>query len=112
MYTKPQTAMEDLSYDFDVRGDYALFIEEKHFTSDDDLDEETKNEFLNCEATFFRVIDNGDLADHTLPGGTARKVRRGKQLLILQAGSEPGDLIISASADGLRPSKVKIKTKD
>ncbi len=59
-----------------------------------------------------RVIDNGDLADHTLPGGTARKVRRGKQLLILQAGSEPGDLIISASADGLRPSKVKIKTKD
>ena len=60
MYTKPQTAMEDLSFDFDVRGDYALFIEEKHFTSDDDLDEETKNEFLNCEATFFRVIDNGE----------------------------------------------------
>jgi hypothetical protein len=60
MYTKPQTAMEDLSYDFDVRGDYALFIEEKHFTSDDDLDEETKNEFLNCEATFFRVIHNGE----------------------------------------------------
>ena len=52
--------MEDLSFDFDVRGDYALFIEEKHFTADDDLDDETKNEFLNCEATFFRVIDNGE----------------------------------------------------
>ena len=52
--------MEDLSFDFDVRGDYALFIEEKHFTSEDDLDEETKKQFVNCEATFFRVIDNGE----------------------------------------------------
>ena len=52
--------MEDLSFDFDVRGDYALFIEEKHFTADDDLDEETKKQFVNCEATFFRVIDNGE----------------------------------------------------
>jgi len=59
-----------------------------------------------------RVIDNGDLADHTPPGSDSREVRRGKQLLILQAGSEPGDLIISASADGLRPSRVKIKSKE
>ena len=59
-----------------------------------------------------RVIDNGDLADHTSPGSAAKKVRKGKQLLILQAGSEPGDLIISASADGLKPSSVKIKSKD
>lgn len=59
-----------------------------------------------------RVIDNGDLADHTPPGSSSRKMKKGKQLLILQAGSEPGDLIISASADGLRPSRVKIKTKE
>jgi len=59
-----------------------------------------------------RVIDNGDLSDHTLPSSSAREVRKGKQLLILQAGSEPGDLIISASADGLKPSRVKIKTKE
>ena len=59
-----------------------------------------------------RVIDNGDLSDHTLPASSAREVRKGKQLLILQAGSEPGDLIISASADGLKPSRVKIKTKE
>jgi beta-galactosidase len=57
-----------------------------------------------------RVIDNGDLADHTPPGSAAREVRRGKQLLILQAGSEPGDLIISASAEGLKPSSVKIRS--
>jgi len=59
-----------------------------------------------------RVIDNGDLADQTPYGSTSKKVRKGKQLLILQAGSEPGDLIISASAEGLKPSRVKIKSKE
>jgi beta-galactosidase len=59
-----------------------------------------------------RVIDNGDMADHTAPGSTSKKVRRGKQLLILQAGGEPGDLIINASAEGLKSSRLKIKTTD
>jgi beta-galactosidase len=59
-----------------------------------------------------RVIDNGDLADHTASGSSSKAIRKGKQLLILQAGSEPGDLIVSATSEGLRPSKVKIKTKD
>ena len=59
-----------------------------------------------------RVIDNGDMADHTAPGSTTKQVRRGKQLLILQAGGEPGDLIINASAEGLKPSRVKIKSTD
>jgi beta-galactosidase len=59
-----------------------------------------------------RAIDNGDLADTTSYASTSKEIRRGKQLLILQAGSEPGDLVVSASAEGLRPSTVKIKTKD
>lgn len=59
-----------------------------------------------------RVIDNGDLADQTPYGSASKEIRRGKQLLILQAGSEPGDLVISATAEGLRPSKIKIKTKE
>jgi beta-galactosidase len=59
-----------------------------------------------------RAIDNGDLADHTPYGSSSREVRKGKQLLILQAGSEPGDLIVSASSEGLRPSTVKIKNKE
>jgi hypothetical protein len=58
------------------------------------------------------VIDNGDLADHTPYGSTSRKVKYGKHLLILQAGTEPGDLIINATAEGLRSSKVKIKSKE
>ena len=59
-----------------------------------------------------RVIDNGDLADQTPYGSSSKEIRKGKQLLILQAGSEPGDLVVSASAEGLRSSKVKIKSKD
>lgn len=59
-----------------------------------------------------RVIDNGDLADHAERGADSREVRRGKQLLILQAGSEPGDLIINASAEGLRSSQLKIKSSE
>ena len=49
-----------------------------------------------------RAIDNGDLADHTPAASSSKEIRKGKQLLILQAGSEPG----------LRPSTVKIKSKD
>jgi len=59
-----------------------------------------------------KVIDNGDLADQTPHGSTSKEVRRGKQLLVLQAGSEPGDLIISAEGDGLTSSQVKIRAKE
>ncbi|MEA3461654.1 MAG: glycoside hydrolase family 2 TIM barrel-domain containing protein [Bacteroidota bacterium] len=59
-----------------------------------------------------RVIDNGDLTDHNPYGSGSREMRKGKQLLVLQAGSEPGDLVVSASAEGLRSSKVKIKSKN
>jgi len=52
--------MEDLSFGFDIREDYSLFIEEKHFLNDGwTLDDYVKNRFLNCEATFFRVIKDG-----------------------------------------------------
>jgi beta-galactosidase len=59
-----------------------------------------------------RVIDNGDLGDHTPHSATSKEMRKGKQLLVLQAGSEPGDLIVHASAEGLKSSKVRIKSKD
>ncbi len=58
-----------------------------------------------------RVIDNGDPADKSPYGATSKQVRKGKQLLVLQAGSEPGDLIVHASANGLKSSKVKIKSR-
>jgi hypothetical protein len=53
--------MKDLSFDFDIRGDYALFIEESHFLKDGwNLDDYVRLRFLNCEPTFFRVIRNGE----------------------------------------------------
>ena len=51
--------MEDLSSDIDIRGDYALFIDIKHFTKISDLNDETKKRFKGCKPTFFRVIKNG-----------------------------------------------------
>jgi len=59
-----------------------------------------------------RAIDNGDLTDHSPHGSSSREMRKGKQLLILQAGSDPGDLVVSATAEGLKPSQVKIKSND
>ncbi|MFO7934682.1 MAG: glycoside hydrolase family 2 TIM barrel-domain containing protein [Bacteroidales bacterium] len=59
-----------------------------------------------------RAIDNGDLADHTHQGAASREVRRGRQLMILQAGNEPGDVIVKASAEGLKPATVKIRTRE
>jgi len=58
-----------------------------------------------------KVIDNGDLADHTPYGSASREVRNGRQLVIIQVGNEPGDLIISAKANGLNPAQVKIPSK-
>lgn len=49
--------MKDLTSDFDIRGDYALFIHAKHFISEWELDDEVKLKYLNCEPTFFRVIN-------------------------------------------------------
>lgn len=51
---------EDLTFGEDIRGDHALFIEEKHFGPDDVLDEDTKSVVAGREATFFRVIRNGE----------------------------------------------------
>jgi beta-galactosidase len=57
-----------------------------------------------------KVIDNGDPNDHTPYNATAKRVSNGRQLLIIQSAMEPGDLIIRARADGLKPAEVKVKS--
>ena len=57
-----------------------------------------------------RVIDNGDPSDHSTPDRTSKQVYEGKHLLIIQSAMEPGDLIIRARAEGLRPAEVKLKS--
>jgi hypothetical protein len=49
---------KDLTYGSDVRGDSALFIEQKHFNSEWELDQEAQK-FVGKKLTFFRVIHNG-----------------------------------------------------
>lgn len=46
----------DLTFGDDIRGDYALFIDEKHFVDEYKLDKEAQKQ--TQELTFFRVIYN------------------------------------------------------
>lgn len=57
-----------------------------------------------------RVIDNGDPKDHTPYGSMSQRVYKGSQLVIIQSTLDPGDLIISASANGLKPASVNLKS--
>lgn len=57
-----------------------------------------------------KVIDNGDPNDHTPYNATAKKVHKGRHLLIIQSAMEPGDLIIRARAEGLESAEVKVKS--
>lgn len=50
---------KDLTFGNDIRGDYALFIEKKHFINGGEaVDEETKKA-AGSDMVFFRVIENG-----------------------------------------------------
>jgi hypothetical protein len=54
--------MTDMTFGYDARGDYALFIDKKRMKDSDSFNEETteylKNEWINA-STFFRLIDGG-----------------------------------------------------
>ncbi len=51
--------LEDLKYGYDRRGDYALFIDIRHFKPDGwTVDEEARTG--KSEAIFFRVIIDGE----------------------------------------------------
>jgi len=57
-----------------------------------------------------KVIDNGDPADKTPFGSTNKRVYHGTQLVIVQSTLEPGDLIISATSEGLEPARLSLKS--
>jgi hypothetical protein len=50
---------EDLTYGDDIRGDYALFIERKHFKSNGWEISKEAAAAAGSDTTFFRVIENG-----------------------------------------------------
>ena len=52
--------VKDLTFGIDVRGDFALFIESKHFKKDGwNLKASTKLPRDNDDLVFIRVIENG-----------------------------------------------------
>lgn len=52
----------DMTFGYDARGDYALFIDKKRMKDSDGFNEETTEYLKNKirEATFFRLIDGGE----------------------------------------------------
>jgi beta-galactosidase len=57
-----------------------------------------------------RVIDNGNPADTSPFSATRKRVFHGSHLVILQSNLEPGDLIISASSEGLLSASLKLNS--
>jgi hypothetical protein len=57
----------DMTFGYDARGDYALFIDKKRMKDSNSFNEETTDYLKNKirEATFFRLIDgNEQLRSH------------------------------------------------
>ena len=56
------------------------------------------------------LIDNGDPADHTPYRASSRRVLGGEHMVVIRSMPEPGDLIISATAEGLESARLKIES--
>ena len=56
-------------------------------------------------------VDNGNPVSHESMKGTSIKAFYGKCLVVVQAGEKSGDVVLTAKADGLKESKVKINLK-
>jgi len=56
-------------------------------------------------------VDNGDPTSHESMKGSTIKAFNGKCLVIVQAGEKPGEITLKASAEGLKITSVKIKSK-
>lgn len=54
------------------------------------------------------AIDNGDPADHNTIKSLSKRVNKGRQLVVLRSTMDTGDLIISATAEGLHPASLKV----
>ena len=56
-------------------------------------------------------VDNGNPVSHESMKGSTIKAFYGKCLVVVQAGEKSGEVVLTAKADGLKESKVKIKLK-
>jgi beta-galactosidase len=56
-------------------------------------------------------VDNGNPVSHESMKGSTIRAFYGKCLVVVQAGEKSGDVVLTAKADGLKESKVKINLK-
>jgi beta-galactosidase len=56
-------------------------------------------------------VDNGNPVSHESLKGSTIKVFNGKCLVVVQAGENAGEAVLTAKTDGLKESKVKILMK-
>lgn len=56
-------------------------------------------------------VDNGNPVSHESMKGSTIRAFFGKCLVVVQAGEKSGDVVLTAKADGLKESKVKINLK-
>jgi beta-galactosidase len=55
-------------------------------------------------------MDNGDMRDEEPYKGNQRKVWHGRGIVVIRSSSSPGDIKLTASADGLAPATISIQT--
>jgi beta-galactosidase len=56
-------------------------------------------------------MDNGDMRDEEPYKGDQRKVFHGRAIVVIRASNNPGDIILTASAEGLAPATVTIQAR-
>jgi beta-galactosidase len=56
-------------------------------------------------------MDNGDMRDEAPYQGNQRKVFHGWEIVVIRASNSPGDIKLTASADGLTPATATIQAR-
>jgi beta-galactosidase len=56
-------------------------------------------------------MDNGDMRDEEPYKGNQRKVFHGRAIVVIRASNNPGDIILTASAEGLAPATVTLQAR-
>ncbi len=58
-----------------------------------------------------RAVGNGDQSSHIPFTGTRMEAYYGRCMAIIQSGDQQGEIIVSASGEGLRPAEIKIRVE-
>ena len=57
------------------------------------------------------AVDNGNIVSHELHAVNERKLFHGSALVILRAGQNPSEIILTVEGEGFKTVKMKLQTK-